>query len=128
MSEKKFKNASALESWLIEKDVDPEKAAAVCQALFDEGYDLPSTLIGSSSEELTGYGISKPVARHLSRKLKEQQQQSNVRQRVAGSSDVNMISPPVTDDRTEEIIQNLREHKIGDMVIGTSASTEAAKF
>ena len=75
MSEEKFRDAAALEAWLKGKDVDPEKAAAVCQTIFHKGYDLPSTLIGISSEELTGCGISNPVARHISNKLKESQQQ-----------------------------------------------------
>lgn len=76
MSEEKFQDAVALEAWLKGKDVDPEKAAAVCQTLFAIGYDLPSTLIGISSEELAGCGISNPVARHISNKLKESQQQN----------------------------------------------------
>jgi hypothetical protein len=82
MSEEKFQDASALEAWLKGKDVDPEKAAEVSQALFDHGYNLPSTLIGISFEELTGYGISNPVARHLTNKLKEaapQQQNGKLR-------------------------------------------------
>jgi hypothetical protein len=74
MSEEKFQDAAALKAWLIGNDVDPEKAPAVCQTLFDKGYNLPSTLIGISFEELTGCGIGNPVARHISNKLKEQQQ------------------------------------------------------
>jgi hypothetical protein len=74
MSDEKFQDAAALEAWLIGKDVDPEKAAAVFQALFDKGYDFPSTLIGISFEALTRAGISDPVAQMLSNKLKERQQ------------------------------------------------------
>ncbi len=73
MSEEKFQDASALEDWLKGKDVDPEKGSAACQALFDKGYDLPSTLIGISFEALTRAGIRNAVARHLTNKLKEQQ-------------------------------------------------------
>jgi hypothetical protein len=71
MSEEKFQDAAAVEAWLIGKDVDPEKGAAVSQVLFDEGFNLPSTLIYTSFKELTGYEISDPVAQHLTNKLKE---------------------------------------------------------
>jgi hypothetical protein len=76
MSDEKFQDAAALEAWLIGKDVDPEKAAAVSQVLFDKEYDFPSTLIGISFEALARAGISDPVAQMLSNKLKERQQQN----------------------------------------------------
>ena len=75
MSEEKFQDAAALEAWLKGKYVDPENAAEVAPILFTKGFNLPSTLIGISFEELTGYGITIPVAQSLSNKLKEQHQQ-----------------------------------------------------
>jgi hypothetical protein len=80
MSDEKFQDAEYLKAWLIKKGVDPEKAGAVFQRLFTEGYDLPSTLIGITYEDLEGYGIKKPVARHISNLLvKEQKQDGKLR-------------------------------------------------
>ena len=76
MSEEKFQDAAALEAWLKGKDVDPEKAAAVSQVLFDKEYDFPSTLIGISSDDLKAIGLTIPVAQMLSNKLKERPQQN----------------------------------------------------
>ena len=74
MSDEKFESAETLRTWLISKDIDSGKAATACTGLFTQGFDQPSTLVGISGEELTGCGISTPIARHISNKLKEPQQ------------------------------------------------------
>jgi hypothetical protein len=79
MSEEKFEDAAALEAWLKGKDVDPVKATAVSEALFNEGYDQPSTLIGITSADLKASGLKPAIAQSLSNKLKEQQQDGELR-------------------------------------------------
>ena len=79
MSEEKFEDAAALEAWLKGKDVDPVKATAVSEALFNEGYDQPSTLIGISSDQLERLGVSILLSVELSNKLKEPQPNGKLR-------------------------------------------------
>jgi len=90
MSEEKFQDASALEAWLKGKDVDSGRAATVSEALFSKGFDQPSTLIGISSAQLEGKGITTPTAVHISNKLEkeqfeqqQQQQDDDRRKRIA---------------------------------------------
>jgi hypothetical protein len=79
MSEEKFEDAAALEAWLKGKDVDPVKATAVSEALFNEGYDQPSTLIGITSADLKASGLKPAIAQSLSNKLKEPQPNGKLR-------------------------------------------------
>jgi hypothetical protein len=79
MSEERFENAAALEAWLKIKDVDPAKATVVSETLFNEGYNQPSTLIGITSADLKTCGLKPAIAQSLSNKLKEQQQDGELR-------------------------------------------------
>ena len=72
LNDEKFESAEDLKAWLIDRDVDSEKAAAACGWLFAQGYDQPSTLIGVEFQDFDHKQVPKPFARHISNKLKEQ--------------------------------------------------------
>eukprot|EP00980_Cylindrotheca_fusiformis_P024613 scaffold12169_cov132-Cylindrotheca_fusiformis.AAC.1 len=73
-TDKKFANKDELEDWLKSRGVDEEKATTAAENLYSEGFDMPSTLLGATADELAEFNISRPIARHLSNKLSQQKQ------------------------------------------------------
>ena len=80
MSDKKLEDAEELKAWLIGKGVDADDAAEAADKFLLKGFNKPSRLLGITVEELkTDVGIANPLARELSNKLKEQQQDGKLR-------------------------------------------------
>jgi hypothetical protein len=71
MRDEKFKDAAALEDWLITKGVDEEDVADAADKLYKAGFLYPNNLNGISSAELKARGLKIAIAQELIKKLND---------------------------------------------------------
>ena len=75
-NDKKFESKDELEAWLKQQEVEEDDVGAVAEKLFANKFHKESRLRNITIQELAKYaGIEGPVARELSNKLSNDQQQ-----------------------------------------------------
>ena len=75
-NDKKFESKDELEAWLKDRGLDEDDVGAAAEKLFANKYNNEARLWGITIQELAKYaGIVGPVARELSNKLSNYQQQ-----------------------------------------------------